>query len=389
MLGIGAEGPPRGALAAAIERIAARRAAGALVVALDVPSGVGDRGAADGAVVADLTLTFGAPKRGLLVARAHAGTIVVLDVGFVAPADSDAPRLVHDAWVRAHVPPIAADAHKGTRRKLAILGGAPGMAGAAVLAGRAAIASGVGMVRLVVPAASIPAVQAAMPEALATPWPSGDDEFAERVAGWADALVVGPGLGLDDAAGALLERALAAWRGPLLLDADALTAFAGRAEELGERLGGRPALLTPHPAEFARLAGDSLDEVLAHRFDVGAALAARTRAAVLLKGTPTVVSATDGRRLVSATGSATLAAAGSGDLLAGIAGTLLAQMGDATDAGACAAYVHGLAANLADGFGARGPRGTTLADVLAALPQAWLARPHADPYPTLLTLPAP
>jgi NAD(P)H-hydrate epimerase len=116
----------------AVARIAALRSSGAAVVALDMPSGVdATTGAAAGAVVADLTLTFGTIKRGLLVARAHCGAIALLDIGLGAHAagPADAPLLVTARHVEAGVPPIAADAHKGTRRKLAVVGGAEGMAG--------------------------------------------------------------------------------------------------------------------------------------------------------------------------------------------------------------------------------------------------------------------
>jgi NAD(P)H-hydrate epimerase len=137
--------------------------------------------------------------------------------------------------------------------------------------------------------------------------------------------------------------------------------------------------------EFARLAGLELPDVLEGRFDVGGALAGRLGAAVLLKGVPTVVSAPDGRRLVSAAGTPALATAGSGDVLGGIAATLLAQMDDAAEAGACAAWAHGRAAELA---GDATTRGVTLGEVERALADVWWDRVPSPAYPVLLELPA-
>jgi hydroxyethylthiazole kinase-like uncharacterized protein yjeF len=150
--------------------------------------------------------------------------------------------------------PIPAGAHKGTRGKVAVVGGAPGMAGAAILACDAALRSGAGMVRAVVAPESLPAVQGVLPTAMAATWPTDGGALASSVVDWADAVVLGPGLGASPAAAALVDRVLAAWRGPTVLDADALNHFAGRPAALAAALGVRPALLTPHPVEFARLA---------------------------------------------------------------------------------------------------------------------------------------
>ena len=388
LLGTGTRGAPRGALADAIARVNAARAAGATVVSLDVPSGLdADSGEATHAVVADLTLTFGTLKRGLLVARANAGRILVLDIG-LGPCDDadDAPALVDERWVFDALPPIAADAHKGTRRRLVIVGGAVGMAGAPMLAARAAMRSGIGMVRVLVAPQNLPVVQQRVPYALAGTWPERDDELHDSIVSWAHAVVVGPGLGSTPESRALVERILRAWRGPVLLDADALNVFEGSAGALGELLGGRSALLTPHVAELGRLAGLSIEAVEARRFEIGAEVARTVHAAVLLKGIPTVISAVSGERMVSAAGTPVLAAAGSGDLLSGIAGTLLAQLDDPLVAGACAAWAHGRAAELA-GAG-RTIRGITLRHVERSLTDAWPSAGPVSAYPVLAELPA-
>lgn len=386
ILGIGAAGPPHGPAAAAVARVNGYRARGARVVALDLPSGVdATTGAASDAVVADLTVTFGAMKRGLLVARGHAGRIVVVDVGFAPPdGPPTAPVLLTGRWVRARLPAIPVDAHKGVRRHLLVVGGGAGMAGAAVLAARAALASGAGIVKIAAAPESVAAVQQLVPEALAAAWPYDAAAAGALVSGWPHALLVGPGLGNTPRTRRLVEELLTAWRGPVVLDADALNAFAGDAHALRDLLGGRAALLTPHVAEFARLAGGSAADALARRFDVGAELAERVGATVLLKGIPTVVSGADGARLVSATGTAALGTGGSGDLLGGVAATLLAQSGDALAAGALAAWTHGRAAEIATR--GRPVRGVPLRRVLAALGRAWPTGTPTPRYPVLATV---
>jgi len=271
-----------------------------------------------------------------------------------------------------------------------VIGGSRGMAGAAVLAGRGALRGGAGLVRLLVESASVEAVQQGEPAALAAEWPVDAEARRRDVVEWADAVAIGPGLGSALEARSLLERVLGEWRGPVVLDADALNAYAGRLDALAPALDGRPALLTPHPAELARLLGVDVAEVLARRFEIGADAAARARAVVLLKGTPTVVSAPDGRTFVSASGTPALATGGSGDVLTGVAVALLAQMPDAAAAGACAAWVHGRAASLAErAIGAQQTRGATLDDVLGALPRAWSLRAAPTRYPVLFELDSP
>ena len=388
LLGTGATGTPRAPIAAAIERIAEARRRGATVVSLDVPSGVdATTGAAAGAVRADLTLTYATLKRGLAIARGSAGVVAVLDIGLgtYASGEDGAPALVDARYVEGHLPRIGADANKGTRRRIAVVAGGEGMAGAAILAGRAALASGIGLVRLFVAPANLPAVNVAVAEALAQGWPADDDAVGRTIDDWAQAVLLGPGLGTSAHARALIERVLRASRVPVVIDADGLNAFAGRVDALAALLAGRSAIITPHPGEFARLVGSTVDDVLAHRFDVGQPLANRLGATVLLKGVPTVLASPSGERLVSATGSPVLAAGGSGDLLSGIVTTLLAQTGDPLASAACGAWVHGTAADVAGGGHLRG---ITLEDVLRALPAAWEVPAAARRYPVLAELPA-
>ena len=390
LLGTGSSGAPRGPIAAAVRAIREARERGAAIVALDVPTGIdATTGDVHAPIRADLTLTYGTLKRGHLLARAACGRVSVLDIGLGVHAELDdaAPRIVNGRWVARHLPDFAPDAHKGTRRKLAIVGGGPGMSGAAILAARAAWRSGIGMVKLVVARESLAAVQEAEPQSLTAAWPESAPEVQRDVAKWADVVAIGPGLGPGAASRALVERVLESFEGPVVLDADAINVFNADVNGLAKYVLRRAAVLTPHAAEFGRLAGIAVDDVLARRFEVGLPVARHTRAVILLKGQPTVVSAPTGEVLVSASGTPLLAAAGSGDLLTGMVGTLLGQIGDPLTAAACAAYVHGRAAFIAQ-RGTAGVRGRSLDDVIAALPRAWSLNSGPTRSPVLLELPA-
>ena len=388
LLGTGSTGAPRGDIAKAIAECEAARARGATVVAVDVPSGMdASTGETPGNVArADLTLTFGTVKRGHLVKREVCGTIVVIDIGLAGSTVepySRTPQLVDERWVASQLPSIPWEAHKGIRKKLAIVGGARGMAGASVLAARSSLRSGVGMVKLVVATASVPPVQEAEPQALCAAWPADANAVTHDIGSWADAVVIGPGLGHDPVSAQLLTRVLDTWKGPTLLDADAITIFAGRVDELAKMLGGRPALLTPHVVEFSRLAGVEPSDVLANRFEVATEVAKKLGATILLKGVPTVITNADGDRFVSASGTPVLATGGSGDLLSGIAGTLLAQMGDPFRAGAAAAWIHGRAAERASATGNDVVRGLSLDDVVRELRASWTFDTRPSRYPVI------
>jgi hydroxyethylthiazole kinase-like uncharacterized protein yjeF len=398
LLGTGSTGAPRDTIAAAIEIINRSRADGATVVALDLPSGLdATTGAHELCVEADLTLTFGVLKRGQLLAREVCGEIVALDIGLRAPPLDALPLVVDRAWVAPRIPAIPSAAHKGTRGTLAIIAGGPGMAGAAILAGKGALRSGVGLLRLSVAGENIAAIHGGLPEALLQPWPE-DTAALEALAGMSDALAIGPGLGRSPEVRDLVERVLRTWKGPVVVDADALNVFEDDSASLAALLTGRPAIITPHPAELGRLLGIGTKDVLENRFEVGAEFARKSGATVLLKGAPTVIFAPGGERFVSAAGTAALATGGSGDVLTGIVGTLLTQIiahsmnadssesneakppsqCSAAEVAAIAAFVHGRAAELC------GPvRGTTLEDILLALPGAW-NEPAEPPAPHVL-----
>ncbi|MDX2596973.1 MULTISPECIES: NAD(P)H-hydrate dehydratase [Streptomyces] len=350
IVGIGGKGglrPDAEAVAAVVER---SRAA---VVAVDLPSGVeADTGEVRGAAIrADLTVTFGTHKPGLLVdpAREYAGSVRLVDIGLELPPGAELEALQH-ADVARLLPSPAVESDKYRRGVVGIAAGSARYPGAAVLAVSGALRGGAGAVRYVGPAGD--AVIARFPETLVS---DGGPAKAGRVQAW----VVGPGAG-DDAA--TVAEVLAA-EVPVLVDADGLRL----AERDTVRARTAPTLMTPHAGEAAALLGVRREEVEAARLASARELAAVYRATVLLKGSTTLVADPGGGAVrVNPTGTGWLATAGSGDVLSGLAGSLLAAGLPPLDAGSVAAYLHGLAGR----FAARGaPVGAH--DVAARIPEAW------------------
>ncbi|GGW30368.1 MULTISPECIES: NAD(P)H-hydrate dehydratase [Streptomyces] len=326
----------------------------AAVVAVDLPSGVeADTGEVRGAAVrADLTVTFGTHKPGLLVdpAREYAGSVRLVDIGLDLPGEPELEALQH-ADVARLLPVPGAESDKYRRGVVGIAAGSARYPGAAVLAVAGALRGGAGAVRYVGPAGH--AVLARYPETLVS------DQGPER-AGRVQAWVVGPGAG-DDAG--TVAQVLAA-DVPVLIDADGLRL----ADVAAVRGRTAPTLMTPHAGEAAALLGVSREEVEAGRLAAVRELAARYGSAVLLKGSTTVVAGAGGGGAVrvNPTGTAWLATAGSGDVLSGLAGSLLAAGLSAVDAGSAGAYLHGLAGRFA---AAGAPVGAH--EVAEAVPGAW------------------
>jgi hydroxyethylthiazole kinase-like uncharacterized protein yjeF len=338
-------------------------------LALDIPSGIdADTGLARGeAVRATATATFLAWKPGLLTGDGpdHAGTVTLHRLGTEpAPGVAQGWRL---DWrgMAADLPPVLRrgrrDVHKGSFGTLGIVGGATGMVGAALLAGRAALACGPGKVHVGLLARDAPAVDTRAPELMLR-------HAADAMAS-CDALVVGPGLGTAAAARRCLLDALATTVA-LLLDADALNLVAAQpALRAALRERAAPTLLTPHPAEAARLLGCDTAQVQADRLGAALTLAASLRAHVVVKGAGSVLAAPDGGYAINATGNPGLASGGSGDVLSGIAGALLAQGLAPQQALRIAVCVHGAAADalVARGVGPVGLRASELPDAVRAL----------------------
>ncbi len=356
LFGTGFHGAPRPEAAALIERMNASEAP---IVAVDLPSGVdASTGEIEGHVVdAALTVTFHGRKVGLSVGpgRFHAGRIVLADIG-LERRDTVASRAT-EGLLRL-VPHRAPRDSKYTAGSVLVVGGSPGMTGAAVLTAQAALRADVGYVTLAVPRASLAVAEtlALEPVKRGFDWQGAMDSLAGDVAR-SDALAIGPGLGRTDEARALVGRLLETDL-PAVVDADALYGLEPLRRDA-------PTVLTPHAGELARLLGTDADWVNAHRLEAAHAAADRYGAVVLLKGADTIVQAAGVGAIVCDLAPPSLATAGSGDVLTGVVASFLAKGLEPRVAAAAGAIAHGAAA-------ASVPHqaGLVASDIVAALPAA-------------------
>lgn len=377
VLGTGVRGAAEGVPAAAIAWIN-RAGFRAPVVAIDIPSGLNaDTGVAAGVVVrADRTVTMGLPKAGCLepAALEWVGSLSVADIGIPAALIEALPcerELVAGDEVARLLPGRPRAAHKGDYGHVLIMSGAAGFSGAVALAARAALRSGAGLVSALVPRGIAATVAALVPEAMV--------HAAEETAGgslasaawdrWSagamrfTSVLMGPGMTPGPDSKSLVRAMLRQSSAPVVLDADALNAFAGEAESLRARA---PVVVTPHPGEMGRLIGWRTEAVQADRLRAASEAAERTGAVVVLKGAGTVVHARGRAPCVNLTGNPGMATGGSGDVLAGLLAGLLAQGLDPWDAARAAVYIHGRAGDRA--AAARSMAAMTAGDIIDALP---------------------
>jgi ADP-dependent NAD(P)H-hydrate dehydratase / NAD(P)H-hydrate epimerase len=385
MLGIGGSGGLREPYAT-LAHLAAGE--GATTVAVDLPSGIdADTGSVAGpAVRADVTVTFGAVKPGLLIdpGASHAGVVELVDIG-LGPylegiPDVSAPQR---ADIGGLLPRPGYESDKYRRGVLGLLAGSDRFTGAALLATGGAVHGGAGMVRLVTAPSAAAPVRGLWPEVVITEL-EGDgterseekDRFPEGV-GRVQAWVAGPGMGTTDGPAARLTAVLAT-RLPVLVDADGLSLLAQQKDLLPRAA---PTLLTPHAGELGRLLGKDPADVTARRLEHARLAATQFGACVLLKGSTTVIAPPDGLDpvFVNTTGTPWLATAGTGDVLSGLAGALLAQGLLPREAAIAAAYLHGLAARLAAADpvigrpGGNGEAPIGASDLVRALPMTFRA----------------
>ncbi|MBY0269607.1 MAG: NAD(P)H-hydrate dehydratase [Burkholderiales bacterium] len=361
LFGIGLKRGLDGVYAALVDQV---NALDVPVLALDIPSGLdADTGEVMGsAVLADHTMTFIALKPGLLTLDGpdHCGTLHVADLGLGTGVDAAPHGVLIGAGVLAHaLPPRPRNSHKGTYGSAGIIGGAQGMVGAALLAARAALKCGAGRVYAGMLAADAPLVDALQPELMLRP--------ADAVLrlDHLTALAVGPGLGDTPDAAEYLDWALEA-AVPLLLDADALNQIASNAalkDKLKQRV--TASILTPHPAEAARLLGCATDAVQRDRVAAALRIAREYKAGVVLKGAGSLCAWPDGHWAINTSGNPGMAAAGIGDVLTGIITALLAQGVDERHALTAGVYLHGAAADQLVKNGC-GPIGLTAGEVIDA-----------------------
>jgi len=359
LFGIGLARPLTGRHAALVEQVNALTARGVPVLALDVPSGIhSDTGAVMGvAVRASQTLTFIARKPGLLTLDGpdHCGALHCDALGIDAAALRAPDGFVITDAVLAAAPRRPRNFHKGMAGEVGVIGGTDGMVGAALLSGRAALSSGAGKVFTGLLAEPAPAVDMQQPELMMrTP---------EQTMAEASVLLVGPGMGTGDHAAVILRKALATDK-PLVLDADALNLIGANAS-LGALTAQRSAatVMTPHPAEAARLLAISTADVQRDRFAAATLLAKRYNSIVVLKGNGSLIADSHGAWWINPSGNPGMASAGMGDVLGGLLASLIAQRVEPLAATQLATWLHGAAGDELAAAG-HGPIGITASDVI-------------------------
>lgn len=353
----------------------------AAVLSVDIPSGVcADSGRILGeAVRASLTVTFALPKRGLLLfpGAGVTGRLEVVDIGIPAQLLTGYRlRLLTAAAAYEMLPRRLPDGHKGTFGSVLLVAGSPGMTGAAVLAARAALRGGAGLVTVALPAGIQPVVAAQVPEALTLALPENKAGCLSQEAvhplceKWRvyDAVAIGPGLSQDNDAVPVLQSFLQECLLPVVMDADALNLLAKHPELLKDR--SAETIITPHPGEAARLLNCSVQKVQEDRLQAAWSLAQCYSCTVVLKGAHTVIAGSDEIIFLNVTGNSGMATAGSGDVLTGLIASLLAQGLAAYEAARLAVYLHGLAGDLA--AAKKGEAGLLAGDITEHLPQSYL-----------------
>ncbi|HEX3777349.1 MAG TPA: NAD(P)H-hydrate dehydratase, partial [Polyangiaceae bacterium] len=316
--------------------------------ALDIPSGIdADTGAVLGSAVrADITITFAQQKLGLLtpLGLLYAGKVHTVDIGVPDTALTQigyGAEIVEARDVESALAPRSVTTHKGSAGRVVVIAGSPGHIGAGLLVARGALRAGAGLVTL----AALPDTAALFDQRVlevmtARIDPKKIEDSLDHLLERADAIALGPGLGLDETARKIVDHVALRVKKTKVIDADAITHFAGRAEALRSAAG--EIVLTPHSGEMARIVGGSAESVEADRFGAVARAVALTGAVVLLKGYRTLVGATEERIAINPTGSGVLATGGSGDVLTGILAAFAAQL-DPRRAAYAAAFVHGIA----------------------------------------------
>ena len=331
------------------------------IVAIDLPTGLSaDTAELPGeAVEATMTVTLAAPKIPLVFppADTHAGDLVIADIGIPSPLldELEGPylELLTRERMRGILPTRAAESHKGDFGRVLIVAGSMGKTGAAHLSALGALRSGAGLVTVATPRSCLPILASMGAEYMTIPLdetPSGHIDYAalDRVLELSsDVIAVGPGIGQEPSTAAFVHGLLERAGVPLVLDADALNAFAGEPDRLAGR-DGLDVVITPHPGEMARLINGTIEAVQHDRLTHARDFAASHKLHVVLKGHRTIVAGPDGRSFVNLTGNPGMATGGTGDLLTGMIAAWIAQLLDAEAACKLSVYLHGSAGDLAE-----------------------------------------
>jgi hydroxyethylthiazole kinase-like uncharacterized protein yjeF len=388
IFGAGLSSPLKGVYAQAVNMM---NASGRHIVAVDIPTGIdADTGATMNiAVEADLTVTMALLKRGLVLfpGARYAGTIRVADIGIpaeVVEKEGVSLSLLDRGSAWGVMASRQGDAHKGDYGHLMVLAGSPGKAGAAVMAARGALRTGVGLVSVAAPNALVPIIQSQLVEAMCIPSAEsiegtlgiGSADELLKAADAMSAVAIGPGLSTHFETVQVVRNLIPRMASPLVIDADGLNALVGYTDIL--KRAKAPIIMTPHPGEMGRLLSKSAAEVQTDRIGTASGFARKYNVTLVLKGAATVVAVPDGRVFINSSGNPGMATGGTGDVLTGMIGGLLAQGLTAEQAACLGVYLHGLAGDLA--ATEKGEAALIAGDLLEKIPEAMKTVTTAGQY---------
>jgi NAD(P)H-hydrate epimerase len=365
-------------------------ACGVPIVAVDIPSGLDtDRGMPLGvAIQAETTVALAYPKLGEVIypGLVYVGDLAVADIGIDSRAVEEVSpnvELLEPEEVRWLVPVRAPDSHKGTYGHVLVMAGSRGKTGAAILACRAAMRTGAGLVTLAAPRSLNDIFATSMVEVMTEPLqdnaaeemePLSDEEW-RRLLARKNSLLFGPGIGVHDATRSALRWLLRNLEMPWVIDADGLNNLAEEIDRL--RSAKTPPILTPHPGEMARLIHQDSATVNQDRVGIARAFATERRCHVVLKGARTVIATADGKVFINPTGNPGMASGGMGDVLAGMLAALLGQGLNPAEAMKLGVYLHGFVGDRA--AEEKGPIGLVASDIIEGLPAGMRALSQAAP----------
>ena len=360
------------------------------VVSVDIPSGISsDNGCIMGeAVMADATVTFGLPKIGhyLHPGAGNAGRLFIEDIGF--PREfTFSEKLLSAVLGREDaaqlIPDRPADSHKGNYGHLLLIAGSYGKPGAALMAAKACLRAGAGLVTIGVPESMAETFESRVTEEMVLPLPDHGTgmlsseavaEITSFINERADVLAIGPGIGVSEETRSLLSRLVLVSTVPMVIDADGVNSLAGQSDILKKAKS--PLILTPHSGEMERLLGMETHVVTEDPVSISREFTARTGAYLVLKGAPTIVAAPEGNLFINTTGNPGMATGGSGDVLTGMIAGLLGQEMNPLDASLLGVYLHGLAGDIA--ASEKGMHSLIAGDIIGAIPDAFLALGQSD-----------
>ncbi|MBI4826108.1 MAG: NAD(P)H-hydrate dehydratase [Nitrospirae bacterium] len=353
------------------------------VLSVDIPSGISsDTGQVMGyAIRADHTVTFGLPKRGHLLypGAEYTGSLSIADIGFpqkLLTSSKIKVDLIQKADALSLMPQRPKDSHKGTYGHVLIIAGSRGKTGAALMAAKACLRTGAGLVTIGIPDSLVDTFQARVTEEMILPLPDKDNgtlssaavpvilKFLEKRG---DVLAIGPGISNDKEISALVCELIKRSNVPIVIDADGLNAIAGDTSVL--KKSGAPVIITPHSGEMARLLNGKAENLQDDRINTAISFAKKTKTYLVLKGAPTIIAAPSGDSFINSTGNPGMSTAGTGDVLTGMISAFLAQGLSPLDASILGVYMHGHAGDIA--AEKKGEHSLIASDIIKAIPSVF------------------